>query len=175
MKCLREYYQKLDRGEFDADQAFLSVEKVLHELYEILHFSIFYNECELGHLTSLLNSRDGVYGAGDRLIILNEIWSDRVLINGQIFSTSNKLEIYDSFVKGFDFLALGAESLISIPVKHQGRVLGVINVTLPRNRVLKEDVLRMSDILSTMKPYIFDARKKFVRLMPGVRMKLASL
>jgi len=175
MKCLREFYHKIQHHELDVEDAFLAVEKVLREAYDIIHFSIFFNDRELGCLTSLYSSRDGIYAAGDRLAVVNQHWFDTVLMNGQIFTTNNKLDIYDSFVKGFDFLALGAESLIGVPITHQYRVLGVVNLTFPYDHVLKSEVGKMTEILATMKPYIFEAKVKYKQTMPGARVKLASL
>lgn len=96
MKCLREFYQKIECQELDVEGVFLEVEKVLSEVYNIIHFSLFYNDRELGCLTSLYNSRDGIYAAGDRLAVVYQSWFDTVLMNGQIFTTNDKLDIYGS-------------------------------------------------------------------------------
>jgi len=175
MKCLRQFYQKIEHHELDVEEFFLDVEMVLREAYDIIHFSVFFNDEDLGCLTSLYSSSDGIYAAGDRLAVVYQSWFDTVLMNGQIFTTNDKLDIYDSFVKGFDFLALGAESLISIPIKHQYRVLGVVNLTFPHDQVLKSEVGKIIEILATMKPYIFEAKVKYKQAMPGARVKLASL
>jgi len=173
-KCLRHFYHKIDHQDLTIEQAFQEVDSVLRELYGIVHFSIFYNNHRSGYITSLYNSRDGIYGAGDRLLYVDRAWFDVVLNKGKIFSTANKLKIYDSFAKGLDFLVLGAESLVSIPVKHQQLVIGVANMTLPRHLICSEEA-EMAEILTTMKPYIFDSECKFRRVMPGSDMDFVAL
>ena len=173
-KCLRQFHHMIGHQELVIEQAFKAVDNVLSEMYGALHFSIFYNHQRLGYLTSLYSSRDGIYGEGERLICINRDWFDVVMIKGQIFSTFHKLDIYDTFAKGFDFLAFGAEYLFSFPIRYQHHVIGVVNLTLPRHLASKLETTKIANIVAAMKPYVLDAEKNFKRVMPGAKIDLTS-
>lgn len=112
----------------DADSAFRLLEQrsaamAGHVLFTCLRFDRSENL-----MSRLYSNRTDVSPAGGTKPIPESNWADRILRDGDFYIGYNRADLKEVFFDHAELWAIGCESVMNIPVRWQGQVVGSFNI-----------------------------------------------
>ncbi|HCT5903097.1 TPA: GAF domain-containing protein [Klebsiella pneumoniae] len=169
MKLIREFAQKLKNLEVSRREVWQETERVLTTLYKARLFTVLFHDERNGLLVRLYSSNEALNPVGGKKRVSRSLWSETVLRKGEVFIAPDKEALISVFPDAPVLISYGCESVLNLPVKFQGKVIGAINLMHEEHSYDRADLSPALVIIQMLVPYILDGGFESCRdEMPGI-------
>ncbi len=169
MKLIREFSQRLRNLEVSQREVWQETERALTTLYPARLFTVLFYDDRNGILIRLYSSNETINPVGGKKRVSASFWSETVLQKGDVFIAPDKEALMNVFPDAPFLISWGCESVLNLPVKFQGKVIGSVNLMHEEHRYDQADLSPALVIIQMLVPYILDAGFEACRTeMPGI-------
>jgi hypothetical protein len=111
-----------------ADALFAALERVLAETFGHRLFTVLVFDAQRDRLIRIHSSRPDINPVGGAKAVTPSVWTQHVLKDARLFVGSNRDDIKAVFSDYQLLWSIGCESVLNIPVRQDGIVVGTLNL-----------------------------------------------
>lgn len=157
MDIIRSFAEQLRNRELKPMQVWQEAEKALLSFYDITLFTVLFYDKKTNLLWRLFSNNQTINAIGGKKRATNSKWSVTVLKHGEVFIAPDKSALMEVFSDAPFLISYGCESVLNVPVKYQGRVIGSLNLLHKEHSYDRGNISPALIISQMLVPYLLDA------------------